>query len=129
MNVVVDTSVWIEFFRGRDLPILERAMKEGYAYITPVIVAEIMSGIHSEKKIKSLVSFFKELPLVEDPFAHWIAVGRLRAVCQAKGFMLSTPDAHIAQACLDLEASLYTHDAIFKKIAPLIRLSLVSSVA
>lgn len=119
VNVVVDTSVWIEFFKGKPFPDVERALKEGRVYLSPIVVAELLSGVRSKREETQLMEFMSELPMVETPIEHWIAVGRLRCRCLRKGFSLSTPDAHIAQATLDLNGRLYTQDAIFRKIMPI----------
>ena len=43
-EIIVDTSVWIDFFRGKEIPFLEEALKEGRVILSPVIVAELISS-------------------------------------------------------------------------------------
>ncbi len=122
MNALVDTSVWIDFFRGVDCPELEESLSRGWVWTSPVVVAELLSGVRSPKEERDLLAFLEALPLSETPLAHWIAVGRLRQFSLKQGISLSTPDAHIAQTALDLKATLYTRDRVFAKIAPLFKL-------
>lgn len=117
MNVlVVDTSAWISYLRGSASPILEVALKEGRAYLTQVVAAELLSSFRPESKRESFVTFLRELPLSDGSLEHWIRVGALRAMLLKRGLSVSIPDAHIAQATLDLDGYLLSQDAIFAKI-------------
>ena len=116
-GTVVDTSVWIDYFSGIEIPLLDDALKHGMIVLPPVVVAELVSGAHKAREREALVEFLEELPLHETPLDHWIRVGELRQRCREKGISVSTPDAHIAQCALDLDAQLFTRDDIFAKIA------------
>ena len=65
----------------------------------------------------ALEDLLTELPLCMSDLAHWLRIGRLRALLASKGISVSTPDAHVAQCALDLNAELLTEDQIFKHIA------------
>ena len=123
MNVlVVDTSSWISYFKGKPLPDLDLALKEGRVYLSPVVLAELLSAKLKSNERTQLESFLRDLPLCETPFEHWMRVGEFRAKCSLKGMQVSTPDAHIAQCCLDLDGYLLSEDQIFKKLHHLISL-------
>ena len=85
-------------------------------HLPPVVAAELASGHASSAKRRALLIFLEDLPLVETGFEHWVRVGELRLKASRKGLSVSTPDAHVAQCCLDLGAVLLTEDAIFKKL-------------
>lgn len=122
MNVIVDTSIWIDFFRGGLFPKMETALKEGRVYLTPLIASELISGVRTKREEKELQDLIQTLPLVETPLSHWINVGHLRNKCRKKGLNISTPDAHIAQSTLDIAGILYASDSIFLKIPESIKL-------
>ena len=84
------------------------------------MVAELLSGNLSSQKKSALVDFLKELPLVDSDFDHWARVGDLRRKAAAKGRSVSTPDAHVAQSCLDINARLITEDKVFYELAKFI---------
>lgn len=126
MNVVVDTSVWVDFFRGQALPQLEKALEEARVYVTPLIVSELISGARTKKEEKQLLNFLDNLPCVEMDFAHWVEVGRLRQKCLKKGLAISTPDTHIAHAASAVSASLMAKDKIFSMIARLAGIKVVT---
>ncbi len=64
-----------------------------------------------------MIDLLTDLKLVATPLAHWIAVGDLRAMLARRGLSVSTPDAHVAQCALDIDALLLSHDAVFTRIA------------
>ena len=124
--VVVDSSIWIEFFRGRELPALEEALLEGRVLVPPIVVAELVSGASSRGDSKKVADLVQDLELVETPRAHWIRVGELRRRLRGRGLRVSTPDAHVAQCALDVRGVLLSTDAVFRRIGRLTELRLVS---
>jgi predicted nucleic acid-binding protein len=116
-ELVVDTSIWIDFFRGVPLPDLEEALQAGLVLLPPVVAAELLSAPLSANERRKLTDFVRDLPLCESSLPHWIAVGALRATLAKRGFSVSTPDAHVAQCALDAGARLWSRDAIFNPVA------------
>ncbi|HEX5758910.1 MAG TPA: PIN domain-containing protein [Thermoanaerobaculia bacterium] len=124
-GVVVDTSAWIEFFAGREVPGLEDALAAGQIVLAPVVVeagqrAPTASG---REKISALVADFA---VHETPVGHWIRVAEPRRRLNARGLSISTPDPHVAQCALDRDAHLLARDQIFSHIAKLEPLKLIA---
>jgi predicted nucleic acid-binding protein len=113
----VDTSVWVDFFRGVPLPALEDALHDGLVVLAPIVAAELLSAPLSKGERRSLIAFIEDLPLHPTPLAHWLAVGALRAQLVKKGLSVSTPDAHVAECAIEAGAVLWSNDAIFRKMA------------
>jgi len=116
-GAIVDTSAWIEYFAGHDIKLLDDALRQGSVILPPVVVAELVSGAHRARERQDMIEFLAELPMHETPREHWIRVGELRLRCRERGLSVSTPDAHVAQCALDLDALLFTRDDVFSKIA------------
>ena len=116
-GVVVDTSVWIEYFAGRPASGLEEALAHGLVVLPPLVVAELISGAWRPRDQEAMTDLVQEIPLHETPVTHWIRVGELRRYLKDKGVSVSTPDAHVAQCALDREALLLSRDAVFDRIA------------
>jgi predicted nucleic acid-binding protein len=115
--LVVDTSCWITYFKGRkEFPDIDQALHEARVHLPPLVIAELLSARLSPKEQRELLGFLKLLPLCEPDFQHWVRVGELRSKLLRKGLTVSTPDAHIAQCTLDLNAILFSEDLIFRKI-------------
>lgn len=123
-GVVVDTSVWVGYFAGMDIPLLDDSLKQGGVMLPPVVVAELVSGAHRPRERAALIGFLEEMPLCDAPRDHWIRVGELRHRCREKGLSVSTPDAHVAQCALDADALLLSRDRVFSEIAHHTRLRL-----
>jgi predicted nucleic acid-binding protein len=113
----VDTSIWVDFFRGVPLPALEGALQDGLVVLAPIVAAELLSATLSKVERRSLVELLEDLPLHPTPLEHWLAVGTLRAHLSKKGLSVSTPDAHIAACAIEAGAVLWSKDAIFRKVA------------
>jgi predicted nucleic acid-binding protein len=116
-GVVVDTSVWVDFLNGKSDAILEQALARGAVFLTPVVVAELVSGASRPGDLAAITDLVLELPLHETPVSHWIRVGELRRKLKTRGIGVSTPDAHVAQCAMDLDAVLLSRDSVFKRIA------------
>ncbi len=115
--LVVDTSVWVDFFRGRDLPRLEQALKDGDVVLPPIVAAELTSAPLSRAERGRLEAFLRDLPLHPTPIEHWLRVGLLRATAARKGLTVSSPDAHVAQVALDLDGVVWSEDIVFARLA------------
>lgn len=114
--LVVDTSSWISYFAGRAAGPIDEALDEARVHLPAVVVAELLSGTLSKKERAALEDVLRSLPLCGEGYAHWARVGALRANLRGHGIAVSTPDAHVAQVALDLDADLLTEDATFRKI-------------
>ena len=125
VGLVVDTSVWIDFFGGKTVPLLEDALAIGTVVLPPVVVAELVSGARRPSDHDALVDLLADLEIHETPREHWVRVGQLRRRLIEKGHAISTPDAHVAQCALDRNAPLLTADRAFVRIARHVPLRLV----
>jgi predicted nucleic acid-binding protein len=118
--LVIDTSSWVSYFAGGSgsAPLIEAALEEGRVHLPPVVAAELLSGKLTARQRLELTRLLDDLPLVEVGRTHWYRVGTLRAALRSRGLSVSTPDAHVAQCALDLDADLLTEDGIFALAAP-----------
>jgi predicted nucleic acid-binding protein len=115
--LVVDTSVWVSFFRGQTLPRLEQALSDGDVVLAPIVAAELGSAPLAATERRKLDEFLRDLPLAPTPLDHWLRVGALRAAAARKGLTVSTPDAHVAQVALDLGGNVWSEDQVFARLA------------
>jgi predicted nucleic acid-binding protein len=117
VGLVVDTSSWIDFFRGETIPLLEDALALGSVVLPPIVVTELVSGAGKPSDRAALMDLLADLPLHETPREHWIRAGELRLRLREKGHSISAPDAHVAQCALDRDAPLLSRDRAFSTIA------------
>jgi predicted nucleic acid-binding protein len=116
-GIVIDTSVWIDFFAGIEMQSVEDALAAGLAIVPPLVVAELISGATTTRQRHAIGELLQDAPLHDTPLEHWIRVGDLRRSLARKGLAVTVPDAHVAQCALDRDAILLTRDAIFVQIA------------
>jgi predicted nucleic acid-binding protein len=115
--LVVDTSVWVDFFRGASLPALEAALDDGLVVLAPIVAAELLSAPISARERAKLADMLRDLPLHATPFDHWLAVGELRARLARAGLTVSTPDAHVAQCAVDCRGVVWSYDRVFTRMS------------
>ncbi len=132
-EMLVDTSVWIEFFKGRSGPEVNQ-LKQSIAdgddiHLCGIILTEILMGLKSERqasKISDLLQAFKFTP---DPtLDDYREAASLYRACRKRGLTVrSTIDCLIAQICLREQLPLLSRDRDFKHIAKHQPLKLVGS--
>jgi predicted nucleic acid-binding protein len=134
--IVVDTSVLVDFFRGRDtsgcrtLTLLE---EHGIPFAIPAICCqELLQGARDEAEWRLLLEYLEsQRRLVpHDPHAAHVAAARLYYECRRQGVTpRSTIDCSIAQLVIDADAELLQSDGDFEEIAKIHRLRLCRPVA
>lgn len=126
-GILVDTSAWISYFaeKTRFETLLDEELRIGRVYLSPIVAAELMSAQLDSDQKRKLRNFLLDLPLCDTPIDHWGRVGELRSRILKTGISISTPDAHIAQCCVDLDVGLLSEDKIFHKIAKFEPLNLI----
>jgi len=129
--VLVDTSVWIDFFNAHDSPeaqLLAASMADGEPIEIPgIVLVEVLSGFRSEAeaaRIGHLLEAFDELP--EPDRGDCLEAARIFRACRSRGRTIrSTVDCLIAQECLRHDLVLLTRDRDFRAIAECTGLRLV----
>ncbi|WP_067585788.1 type II toxin-antitoxin system VapC family toxin [Endozoicomonas ascidiicola] len=64
MDIMVDTSVWVDFFNGVEnqyVHYLEKSLQEGRVATCPVILMEVLQGIRSDKACQKTKIFLSSL--------------------------------------------------------------------
>jgi predicted nucleic acid-binding protein len=116
-DVVIDTSVWIDYLAGEKIQSVDDAVANKLAVIPPLVVAELVTGAATISAREAIGELLQEAPVHETPLGHWIDVGMLRGSLARKGVNVTVPDAHVAQCALDRDALLLARDTIFADIA------------
>lgn len=128
-NVLVDSSVWIEFFRRRDSePVskLTELKDSKLICITSLVVAEILSGMRNESEYERIRMYLNAFPYISEPADCWEQVGRTRFMLARKGLKISIPDTLITVIAISNHKTLFTLDKIFKTIAKYLPLKIFS---
>ena len=119
--VVVDTSVWIDFFRnpvaegnGR----LEELIRDhNRTAICGLILQEILQGIRDRKIFELTRQRFLFLPYLEAPREDHLLAAALYRDLRKKGVTVPSTDAAIAAVAIHHGFPLFTRDMHFSEIA------------
>jgi predicted nucleic acid-binding protein len=115
--VIADTSVVVDYLDGRSLEAMDTAVWDETLILSPIVIAEVLSGSDTSWARQAMLDFFRDLPMHQVGRSHWMAVGVLRRDLKGKEINVTIPDAHIAQCAIDLDATLIIRDKIFRLIA------------
>ena len=117
MNVLIDTSIWIAYFRGEGgVARLDRLLDEGLAATNDLILAELIPHLEMRKQSKliELLRVLRRIPLPID----WDDIVRMQLTCLLNGINgIGIPDLIIAQNAVKHQIVFYTLDRHFQLIA------------
>jgi len=113
VNVLIDSSSWIDFFRGSgNDAVVDFLISENFAVTNDLILAEIEPFliVRKQKKAISLLRNVSRVSLTID----WEEIVRMQSTCLANGINgVGIPDLIIAQNALQHRLKLLTNDKHF----------------
>jgi predicted nucleic acid-binding protein len=120
--VLVDTSVWINFFKGKETAsslYLKNNVSNIIVATCPVIVQEVLQGVLSDKEFKRVNSYFDTLTkLFDNPYELALDAARLYRETRKAGFTIRKPnDCLIASYAIKNKVRLLHDDKDFYYIA------------
>jgi predicted nucleic acid-binding protein len=118
-SVLVDTSVWIEFFRKREpyFSTVSRLIDNEQVYCVGIILAELMQGAKSEKELDILAGFPEVFNFIPETHLLWVEAGQLAFKLRRKGLTIGLSDCYIAVASASAHVQIATLDSHFQQIA------------
>ena len=126
MPVLVDSSIWIDYFRGdKNSDKLEYFIDENLLVINDLILTELIPflKIKQQRKIINLLNAIYKLELN----INWGQLIDYQHKCLKKGINgVGIPDLIIAQNAIQNQCELYTLDNHFKMIQQSINLKLIN---
>src|SRR4051794_37478198 len=120
-NVLVDSSVWIDYFNGEkeSVETLNSLIRSGRVVVCGMIMQEVLQGSRDEKafaKLKKQMSLWE--PVAEEP-ADFVEAARIFARLRWKGMTIPPTDCLIAAVAIRLNLLFYARDGDFDHIAQL----------
>ncbi len=126
--VLVDTSVWIDFFNSQESPYSEKLSEliKGYnrVVICGLILQEILQGIKDDRGYKATRKRLSRLPFVDTHKEAYLYAADLYRNLRRKGLTIPPIDVTIAAIAITSKLPLFTKDMHFKKIAGISELEL-----
>lgn len=115
MLILVDTSIWIAYFRGGDTAV-DRLIDDNLIATNPVILAELLPAIRlrREHELAALLQEVRCLPLD----IHWDNLIQMQLQCLQNGANgIGVADLLIAQNAQQQQCRLYSADKHFRLMA------------
>jgi predicted nucleic acid-binding protein len=118
--ILVDTSVWVDFLnsaRGPDGDELERLIGANAPLVLAgVVVAEVLQGL--KREVAPVTRLLAQWPPVEPGgFTTYETAAAIFRQARERGVALSTVDALLAAVALEYDATFFTLDRDFGRLA------------
>ena len=117
--IVVDSSVWIDFFHGVSTPEVERL--DGLLGVTPLaigdlVLVEVMQGFRTDQDVATARQLFRSLALLPmlGGSNAWKAAENYRQLRRKGITVRKTIDGIIATACIEANLPLLFSDRDFR---------------
>ena len=124
MSVLVDTSIWIDYFRaGNNSEKLDFLIDENLIVINDLILAELVPSlrVHNQRKIVKLLYTINKLQL----YINWNQIIEFQFKCLKNGLNgIGIPDLIVAQNAKQNHCEIYSLDNHFKLMKDILRLQL-----
>ncbi len=120
-RILVDTTIWIEFFRARSkiADRLEILLKENAVWTCGVVMFEVLQGMKSEDEKNEILNNLTSLPYAEMTKKSWQRSAELSIVLKKSGGTLPLSDIFIATIAIENDLSIYTIDNHFTQVPDL----------
>ena len=120
--IVVDTSVWIDFFNGRNAPHVRRlraVLGTDEIIVGDLMLCEVLQGLDSERaarEVEALLRRFEIVPMAGDAIA--VAAARNFRSLRRRGITIrKTIDLLIGTWCIENRKLLLHNDNDFRPMA------------
>lgn len=131
MRILVDSSVWVDFFRGqmsREVKTLKDAIIQGDdVYLSPTILQEVLQGFKHEQDYRLAKELLMTFPVLTwDPIELAVDAAQIYRSLRKKGITVSTSnDCLIAAIAKKHDCLILTGDKDYQRIAEGIQLSVL----
>lgn len=118
MNLLPDTSIWIDYLRDRDgttVAELDRYLERESVFTCGPVMAELLAGTTPDRR-DDLWLAVGSLPWAEIDQPAWRSVGEVANDLRRTGVSVPLTDIAIAVAAANAEARLWTNDRDFQRI-------------
>ena len=133
MMVLIDTTVWIDFFAGRQLPhvaALEHLIKSREDIsICGIILTEVLQGIRDNSEFRRTKELFKSMIFLPMPYSVFLSAAEIYRTLRRKGITIrNSIDCMIASVALENDTLLLHNDKDFIPIEKHLGLKVLAPV-
>jgi predicted nucleic acid-binding protein len=115
-GILVDTSVWIAFFRNTTphAEALAQVLKQGRAVTTGIVKAELIQGVKNTDEGQRVLVVLDAVESIEITERLWLNAGWLAYEMRKKGSIIPLTDAAMGASAIAHGLPLYTLDKHFE---------------
>jgi predicted nucleic acid-binding protein len=116
--ILIDTSAWIDFFRGREpmAGALDTALANNEAALCGPIETELRRGLLNERQRRKVLPLLTACHFLSQPDALWSEAGELGFALRRRGVTAKSFDLLIAVHALVHSVVLLTADGDFERM-------------
>jgi predicted nucleic acid-binding protein len=118
VNLLPDTSIWIDYLRGRDestVVELDRHLERESVFTCGPVIAELLAGTEPDRR-DDLWLAIGSLPWADIDQPAWRSIGHVANELRRIGVSVPLTDVEIAVAAAHADARLWTNDRDFDRI-------------
>jgi len=100
---LVDTTVWVNFFRGRNDTLKDRLgglIADDRVCMTEIVIFELLRGARSQKEYNLLLKDFSALPALSPDAKAWQTAWETAFLCRQRGLNIPALDTLIASIAI-----------------------------
>ncbi len=127
-RVLVDTSVWVDYFRGTSPLVsarLDRLLSEAEVCVPKIVLAELLQGTRSEREVSAIEDLQEAFTIIDQGPDTWMKAGKLSRRLKSRGKTIHLIDCYIAVIAEVSRCALLTLDEHFLEISKLLPLRLI----
>jgi len=128
-KVLIDTSVWIKYFRDRPTSIskkVDEILSKQEVYVPKIVIAELIQGAKSEREISVIEDFVDAFNIIDQREDTWLKTGKLSFTLKKKGKTINLTDCYIAVIAKEYECQIFSLDEHFKDIPKSLNIHLLN---
>jgi predicted nucleic acid-binding protein len=130
LQILVDTSVWIDFFRrisSRETALFKEALqRREQIFIAGIIAQEILQGVGNDAQHRSILRYLLLFSKIDAEFVDYLAAANIYRSLRRRGLTIRSPvDCLIAALAIKQKASLLHKGTDFTLIAQHFPLSVI----
>jgi tRNA(fMet)-specific endonuclease VapC len=116
--ILVDTSAWIDFFRGKDplATLVDDALETGEAALCGPVLMELRRGFKTSRERTRVLPLLDSCDHLIDPDDLWIAAGDLGFALGRQGVTVKSLDLLIAAIAIAHNVPILTGDRDFERM-------------
>jgi predicted nucleic acid-binding protein len=112
-KILVDTSIWIEYFKGEKSVIEKIHDRNNFNFIIGPVITELIQGIKTQKEKDRFTMCINALPKLRISDDDWVNAGNIGNLLRKKGVTVPLPDLIIFTMAMKNGCALFTLDRHF----------------